>query len=408
MPEIRRVGLSDRTAVERAARARWASSVRLIGIDLAALTGADALLCLLLGAIGFFSRYVTRGTLYFGDAPGIVQSIRDHRYVIEPPGYWLYARAGSLFPDPVWGLAILNELFAGFGAVVFFFLCRKFGLSRALSTLATLAYVSVFFSWFAGDIQTSHGSQFLFAPLIVLSFLLYRDKHSYPRLVFCAVSFAAGAGMRPSDGVFMAPLFLFLLVQYVPGWPRRILLLVIAAAGCVAWYIPTQMAMLNPAVNTTRNELHGMAARTSLLLNGLNFHTLTNVARVVVPMLAAFWMMIPAIFWRRTRMQNRILLLWLVPGLAFFLLVSMAEAQYLTFLAGGVILLAALTEKKPRAVIALLICLVFNTWIFVGARPLPSNNKVSQAINFYVVKCSSYGIRHKWNLNIGNGGTVPR
>lgn len=382
--------------------------MRSIEIDSAALTGADALLCLLLGAIGFLSRYVTRGTLYFGDAPWIVQSIRDHRYVIEPPGYWLYARAGSLFPDPISGLAILNELFAGFGATVFFFLCRKLGLPRVLATLATLAYVSVFFSWFAGDIRTSHGSQFLFAPLIVLTFLLYRDRQSWPRLVSCALSFAAAAGMRPSDGAFMTPLFIFLLVQYVPGWPRRTLLLVIAAAGCLGWYIPTQMAMLNPAANTIPNELHGMAARTSLLLNGVNRYTVANVVRVVLPMLAAFWMLIPAILWRRMRMQNRILLLWTVPGLAFFLLVSIAEAQYLTYLAGGMILLAALTDQKRKAAIALFVCFASNTWLFVGMRPLRSNRRIAQAINFYVVKCTSYGIRHKWNLNIGNGGTVPR
>jgi hypothetical protein len=373
-----------------------------------ALTRIDLFASALLVVLGFLSRYFTRGVLYFGDAPGIVQSIRDHRYVVEPPGYWLYARTGSLFRDPVFGLAFANEIFAGCGAAVFFLLCRKFGLPRPIAVLATLAYGSIFFSWFAGDIRTSHGSQFLFAPLIVFSFLFYRENRSLPRLVFCALSFAAAAGMRPSDGAFMAPLFLLLVFRFVPKWKHRILLLAIAAAGCLAWYIPTQMAMLNPSVNNTRDELHGMASRTSLLLNGVNRYTVANVVRVVLPMLAAFWMLIPSVFARRTAMQNRILALWIVPGLAFFLVVSMAEAQYLTFLAGGVVLLAALANNKRYAMVALLVCFCFNTWLFLGSRPIDSNGNVARAINFYVVKCCNYGIRHQWNLNIGNGGTVPQ
>ena len=373
-----------------------------------ALTSIDLSWSFLLAILGFLSRYLTRGVLYFGDAPGIVQSIRDHRYVVEPPGYWLYARTGSLFHDPVFGLALVNEIFAGCGAAVFFLLCRKFGLSRSLAVAATLAYGSIFFSWFAGDIRTSHGSQFLFAPLIVFSFLFYRENRSLPRLIFCALSFAVSAGMRPSDGAFMAPLFLFMVVRFVPGGKHRVLLLAVAAAGCLAWYIPTQMAMLNPSVNNTRDELHGMASRTSLLLNGVNRYTIANVVRVALPMLAAFWMLIPAVFARRTAIQNKILLLWILPGLAFFLVVSMAEAQYLTFLAGGVVLLAALGNNKRYAMVALLVCFCFNTWLFLGARPIDCNGSVTRAINFYVVKCCNYGIRHQWNLNIGNGGTVPK
>lgn len=373
-----------------------------------ALSRQDFSWATLLWVLVFFSRYLTRASLYFGDAPNLVQSIRDHRYAIEPPGYWLFIRTAALFPDPVSGPAWLNEIFAGLGAGVFFLLCRKLGLSARMAGLATLAYGSLFFSWFAGDIRTSHGSQFFFAPLIVLSFLLYRDKASLTRLLLCALSFSVGAGMRPSDGAFMAPLFLFLMFCFVRGWRRRVLLLAVSAAICVAWYVPTQMAMLNPSVNTTRNELHGMAARTSLILNGMNRYTAANVARVVVPLLAACWMLIPSLFARREKLHNRIVAWWLVPGLAFFLTVSMAEAQYLTFLGGAVVLLAALSANKRRVAIALFLCLGFNTWLFLGARPLGSHGRVANAVNFYVVKCTNYGIRRKWNLNMGNGGTVPR
>lgn len=356
----------------------------------------------------FFSRYFTRSAPYFGDGPFIVQAIRDRIYTVEPPGYWLYARLGSLFPDPVFGLTFSNEIFAATGVGVFFLLCRKLDLSIKMSVAATLAYGSVFFCWFAGGIQTSHGSQMLFAPLTVFCFLYYQENKSIWLLMSCGLSFAIGAGMRPSDGAFLTPLFFFLLVRFVPEWKRRIFLLVFTGIVCLAWYIPTQMAMQHPAVNTVRNEMHGMASRTSMLLNGINRHTISNLLRVFVPLLAAFWMLVPSMFGRKPLLQKWILLLWIVPGLAFFLFVSMAEAQYLTLLAGGIVLLAALSENQRRAFVLLLVCFTFNTLLFLGSRPIDSERNAARVVNFYVVKCCYYGIRHRWNLNIGNGGVVPR
>jgi len=376
------------------------SNSRITRVDF----GCSSILAILV----FFSRYFTRSVPYFGDGPFIVQAIRDHIYAVEPPGYWLYARLGSLFPDPVFGLTFSNEIFAGVAVAVFFLLCRKLDLSIRITCAATLAYGSIFFCWFAGDIQTSHGSQMLFAPFTVFSFLCYRENKSIWLLMMCGLSFSIGAGMRPSDGAFLAPLFLFMLFRFVPEWRQRIFLLVFTGALCLAWYIPTQLAMQHPDVNNVRNEMHGMASRTSLLLNGINRNTISNILRVVVPLLAAFWMLVPLLFGRKSPLQKWILLLWIVPGLVFFLFVSMAEAQYLTVLAGGIVLAAALSMNQRRAFELLLGCFIFNTVLFLGARPIDSNRNVARVVNFYVVKCCNYGIRHQWNLNIGNGGAVPR
>lgn len=372
------------------------------------LTRADVRWSALFAVVVFLSRYLTRSTPYFGDGPFIVQAIRDRIYVVEPPGYWLYTRLGSLFPDPVFGLTFSNEVFAGAGAGVFFLLCRKLGLPLRMACAATLAYGSLFFAWFAGDIQTSHGSQMLFAPLTVFCFLCYRGNKSRWLLMACGASFAVGAGMRPSDGAFLAPLFLFMLFQFEPDWKRRVFLLVFTGVLCLGWYIPTQLAMHQPSVNNVRNEMHGMASRTSMLLTGINRYSIANVVRVLLPLLTACWMLVPAMFSRKPQLQKWILFLWIAPGLAFFLFISMAEAQYLTVLGGGIVLLAALARNQRRAFSLLLACFAFNTLLFLGSRPLPSNGNAARAFDFYVVKCCNYGIRHQWNINIGNGGAVPR
>ncbi len=140
--------------------------------------------CVCIAALVFVSRYLTRGGLYFVDGPRIVRAIHNHTYVIQPPGYWIYAHIGAMFHDPAYGLLLVNELFSAAGAVIFFLLSRQFGLSTKTAVLTALAYSSIFFVWFAGDIQSSYASQILFAPLTIYLFLLYQNRRSSLRISY--------------------------------------------------------------------------------------------------------------------------------------------------------------------------------------------------------------------------------
>ena len=86
----------------------------------------------LLGAGVLTSRILTRGTLYFADGPAEIRAITARTFVIQPPGYWLFLRTAWLFPNPVFGISLMNW---------FFFL--------------------------AGDIRGSYASQLL-APVLVV------------------------------------------------------------------------------------------------------------------------------------------------------------------------------------------------------------------------------------------------
>jgi len=357
---------------------------------------------LLIATLVFFSRYLTHGALYYVDGPRIVESIHAHTYVIQPPGYWLFAHLGAMFHDPVFGLSFWNQVFSATGAAVFFLLCRKFLLPSRTALLAALAYGSVFFSWFAGDVHSSYASQILFAPLTVYCFLIYREKPSILRLSACALSFSVGAGLRPSDGAFLAPLFIFMLFRFLKQWKDRILLIVLTGILCLAWYVPTQIALHAAHNATVGNQLGSLAWQVSPLLAGINARTIANILRVVLPLLAAFWMLIPTIFLSRKPVENWIAFLWISPGLAFFILIYMADATYLTFLSGGVILLAARTKNQRVATLLLFLCLAFNSLLFLGARPLAGNGRAELAINFYVVKYCNYGVQHQWSSTIGH------
>jgi hypothetical protein len=360
----------------------------------------------LLGILVFFSRYLTRANLYYVDGPILVHCIQNGTYVIQSPGYWLFTHMGGIFADPAYGLQFWNQLFSSIGVAVFFLTCCKFGTGRPIAWIASIAYSSIFFVWLAGVVHSSYGSQILFSPLTLYCALCYRDKPTILRLLACGVSYAMGAGLRPSDGAFLGPLFLFFVFRYVEGWQRRVLILLVTATLCLSWYIPTQLAMRHAHTASTGNQL-SFAREVSPLLVGINLRSIANTLRVILPILTAFWMLLPAVFFQRSREHNMILLLWITPGLGFMLFVFMADPVYLTFMAGAIILMVALSTPRPAAFGLLLLCAIFNVGLFLGAAPIRGASRVDQAVNFYIVKYCFYGVRHQWTSTIGKGAVIP-
>jgi hypothetical protein len=228
---------------------------------------------LLVVGIVFISRFLTRGSVYFIDGPALVKAIQVRTYVIQSPGYWLFARTAGLFPNPEFGLIFINELSSAVGGGIFFLLCLELELPFSLALLAALAYSSIFFAWFAGDVHSSYATQLLFPALAAWLLIRYR-KTGFRWLLLCgAASLAIGTGMRPSDGVFLLPLFVAFLLHSVKNWKRRILAAVVFAVICLGWYYPTKLAS-HLANQTVHGELAPIAASSSLLLGASVSHAL--------------------------------------------------------------------------------------------------------------------------------------
>src|SRR5215471_19947139 len=96
----------------------------------------------------FAARAFTSSSAYFGDGPDHLLAIQSRTYVIQAPGYWLFARTASFFPDPEIAISIMNWLFSAAGAVFFYLVARKFA-SEAVARLSALLYAAVFFAWFS-------------------------------------------------------------------------------------------------------------------------------------------------------------------------------------------------------------------------------------------------------------------
>ncbi len=353
------------------------------------------------------SRVAERGRLYFVDGPRIVEAIRSGTFVVQSPGYWAFAHLGGLFCDPAAGLAFWNVLFSTLGVPVFYLLCRERQRSRAVCFAAALAYGFTYFAWFAGEIHSSYASQMLFPALALLCALRWQRSQQIAWVAAWSLAAAAGFALRPSDGVFLLPLWLALLPR--SGRVARVwgLFLSIQLVCFLLWNVPTRHALLMTH-QPGSGALILLSMRTvSPLLLGLTSHSLANMARVVAPSLLAFAVLLPAMVARRSAADRNIALLWLLPGLLFFLLVYVADPTYMLCLYGGWFWLVVTGDAPRRALVCLLLCATLNAALFLGAQPVRGDGAAAKLVNFYLVKYCRYGLQHQWSATLGGGGQVP-
>jgi hypothetical protein len=133
---------------------------------------------------------------------------------------------------------------------------------------------------------------------------------------------------------------------------------------------------------------------------GVNGKSLANMTRYLLPLLVAFWPVLPAA-WANLRQNRddwriRMMAIWIVPGSLFFLVSYISDAPYLDFLSAAVLLLAV---KAPRR---MALTAVWNAVLFLSFYPIPSQRLAVNTWNCYVVKYTGYGIRHQWWPNLSD------
>jgi 4-amino-4-deoxy-L-arabinose transferase-like glycosyltransferase len=325
-------------------------------------------------------------------------------YVIQPPGYWLFNRIGGLFPDPVAAISALNIISSVIGVVVFYSTALFF-TGRRNAFLAALAYSSIFYIWFSSEVHSTYASQALF-PVATFCALLHYERNKASWLLWQAAAiFAVGAGLRPSDGVFLMPMLVYYSAVRLPR-KRAVLFLGLTLVLCLAWIVPTCMAYHQslgrvPGLDQTQEGVQeGIIAYVRRLLaqrsilTGVNAGSIANVARYVLPLSVAFWPVLAAALlnlvrnWKDWRI--RMILFWIVPGSLFFVFSYIGDAPYLVFLSAAILLLAV---GAPRM---MAVASAWNFVLFLSFIPIPSQRLLPSVLNCYVGKDTRYAIQHQW------------
>jgi 4-amino-4-deoxy-L-arabinose transferase-like glycosyltransferase len=333
--------------------------------------------CLFVGVLA--SRALTSSSVYFADGPLHVAAAQNHTYVIQAPGYWLFTRIAGFFPDPEFGISVMNWIFSAGGATVFYLAIRTL-VPENVARVSAIAYASIYFAWFSGNIHSTYASQLFFPVAVFLCLLRYREDYNLYWLIGASALFAFGTGFRPSDGVFFAPAFLFALSKAKRG--HILVSIPIIAAICLIWFVPQRTALARMADPVQKNGQHQLLSVASgVLFSGFSPYAAADVLRYFLPLGLALFPLLPLVIRNR---KDIFLWLWILPGTLFFLLVYISDSPYLDFLLAPLLILAAtsanVSEKKK--IFLFLICAAFNIIFYLAWRPGVTSNRRLQLAEY--------------------------
>ncbi len=305
--------------------------------------------CGFLALLTLVLRLASSSGPYFVDAPRHINAIVTGKLVIHTPGYFLFNLSGFVLSHLLRisagsALHILNVAFSVTGVVIFYLLAAH--LSSAESSFwLSLAYACSPIVWFSADIHSSYASMTFFAPLLIL--LVETDR----RFVWGCVVWAVMAGFRPSDGVFVLPWMLFYSTEF--PWKQRLAGASASIAIVAAWWIPTAKryggSLLLP-LSSSGQQVHGLAQ--GILTGHLGAHAAVNVVHTVAGMIMTWGLLTPAVclgatLWKRN-VTARSMTIFLLPGIAFFLLYYFSDGPYLAYTASaGVVLAGVYLANRP-------------------------------------------------------------
>jgi hypothetical protein len=376
-----------------------------------------AVLALTLIAAGIASRTLISAEPYFADGPAHIEAVSSGRLFIQPPGYYLFAKTATALTrlgfHAAEAIRILNSLFTLFGSVAFFFSLRRLGQDPMISLLGAANYCFLNVVWFSSMIHSTYASQAFFGPALFLAVTIGSSKWF---LVGCAV-WALGAGFRPSDGVFLLPLLAWAGMRLGVRWVG--IGMVVALLVGLTWWIPTAMhygGFFAP-IHVTREWVSGVNKDVSVLRAGLTKRSMANVARFVVALLTSFpilWIFAVRGLVARGEVASRGRF-WVLPGAAFLSLSYMSDAPYITFLAGGVLLLAVegMRGISRRLQVAIQgAALAFSLGFFLLAKPVEPSSFPRRVMNAFSLEYTKWAIEHRYKRNLSDlereaGGAVP-
>jgi hypothetical protein len=229
-------------------------------------------------------------------------------------------------------------------------------------------------------------------------YLMLRYREDKRALWLCAIaaSFALGAGLRPSDGVFLSPLLLLFFLR-LPA-KQKVLLGSLVMVFCLTWLIPSELAQHRYHPDSSGAEL-GRVAIGAVLLGKFNVYTISNAIRFFLPLAVALG---PAAIYllRSGRGAGMWLWVWVIPGSLFFLLLFISDAPYLDHLLGGFVLLCLIgmaASKNRRLAAGVLVCsILINLAFYLGFHPLPATSNLYAIVEKDLGNYSLYAVKHQF------------
>jgi hypothetical protein len=357
--------------------------------------------CSVLALLTLLLRIIGASGPYFADAFRHIQAIESGGLVLHAPGYFLFNLSAFVIShlfhvSAANALQILNIAFSVSGAVVFYLLLTRLTTIRS-PFLLSLAYICSPIVWFSGDVHTSYASVTFFAPLLILV------VEGEGRFVWGCIIWALMTGFRPSDGVFVLPWMVYHSLQF--RWKERIIGIAAAVPISAAWWIPTVERYGGSPLSPFRSsgEQANKLAQ-GVLAGGFGLHAFVNAFHAIAGIIMTWGVLAPVLCLGATAwMRNataRSMTIFLLPGLAFFLLYYVSDSPYFAFLAAAGMILAGTrleewSAKRRHSVYA--VAISTSVLFMLCARPADKRTSTARAVaDAYFLKYSVPALReHK-------------
>jgi hypothetical protein len=288
----------------------------------------------------------------------------------QPPGYFLYVMLGRLVNlfvgEPHTSLVWLS-VFAGAAlvAVGFLLATAMFGRSVGIASGVILAMSPL--CWFYSDIAlTSIVDAALVTATVFVCWRVIRSGGGWREVFWMSMLFAAVAGVRQQSGAILAPVWCYALLKLGRERPMKAVSAVLLAGFfCSLWFIPMVITAggLSEYMSLLRTKGHFDAPKTIWGGGGINA-LLTNVSVVgctcwVGLLLAALisvseffcWVFgepaeVKQQFYNTHVDQLRVLALWILPMLLFWLGMYVTTPGYVLCFFPGLAIVAGIAVQR--------------------------------------------------------------
>jgi hypothetical protein len=246
----------------------------------------------------------------------------------QPPGYFLYIQLGRLaqqiFPEPNSALLLISIL-SSVALVVIIYELALTWFGRNEACVSGLLFVFSPLAWFHGEVALSYILEASITGLFgLLCWHLYKGRNNL--VVPVAIIFGLAIGVRQTAIIFFTPLWVFSLQNV--GWSKRLQALFVFSITITVWFLPMlwvsggEKVYFTAVSDLVQRVSPTVVAPTELLIwfKTITLHTFLLLMFYSLCFVTAA----PLIFIRKLPVQFKsglspFLLVWLAPGLLFFI-----------------------------------------------------------------------------------------
>ena len=288
----------------------------------------------------------------------------------HPPGYFLYAYTGKLIHalgvSPYGSLVALSLVAGAVMAGVLTWWAGKLGGRTAAVATGALAVVSPLAWNYATTGDTYAVSGMMAAVVGWLCWRVYTsawgglssppsegkgglESPPHADVIFSALALAVAGGMRPTDALFLFPLWLYCVARR--GGRAVVLGLVVLGAGTAAWLGPMLHATggLARYLEISHRLSAGVMRVAPWAAGGRADEFLRALGIDALPVLFIGWIFVLLAGRSELTRARLFLTLWLAPAALFFAAVHLGTPGYLMVLAPVLILLAGIGLARVSA-----------------------------------------------------------